>query len=288
MKKFIKLAGFVVLTAVIVLSMAICNNEPIIQESGEIPYAGDTLAVSGQQIWTQNRYATKISQVYIPYQHDEPHNILALMYMLEDESGALLDYPAPGQVGSGRIINGVLDFDTSVQLSGLTEKKYLLKWKYAVPATEENEEQAIDGFRSFFSRYWANVNINNEEDNDEIKGNMVLLAAFTLIGDPVGMLDRQGMFGTQSTITCETILYLYVNQDCLITGDAHRNYIPGQYYFSTKGNLYLPLQQGWNLVSRKETYGTNFNGHSIISMEIKNPLQNPENYKWVMEPGFGL
>ena len=199
-----------------------------------------------------------------------------------------MDTPILKPVGSGTITNGILNFSISEQLNGRTINDYLLKWKYTVSETEESDEKATDGFRAFFSRYWVNVRINNEETNDVIKGNMVLLMAQAAGTDPYGMLDRQGMSGTSSTISCETILYFYVNHDCLITGDVNSNFIPGQYYFTTEGNLYLPFKKGWNLVSRGETYGKNLNGHTRISMGIKNPIKNPEKYKWVMEAGFEL
>jgi len=143
-----------------------------------------------------------------------------------------------------------------------------------------------DEFKSFFSTYWSDVQI----DNENTMGNLILLLAST---DPqheeqAGMLDRQRIFGTVSTITTETILYFYVSNDCIITGNKNSGYISGQYYFHTEGNLRLDLKSGWNMVCRRETYSVNFNGNAIISMEIRNPIERPEDFKWVMHKGYTI
>ena len=286
MKRLKKLPWFIALAGLIIFAMTSCSHEvkdendavalaAKIPTSGEYPYFGKkVLTIKDQQVWTRNRYATKISQVYLKYNGTHDIDVAAtVVNPMFDPAN-----PVPGEppyqsfiIGAGTIRNGILDFE----VNNLIENDHLLKWS---------------DFKLIFSRYWKNVVFSS---NTSIMGNMFLLWAYPVNAgvvspDPDGMLDRQGMFGTAATITCETILYIYVNEDCIISGEANEGYIEKQYYYSTEGNLNLPLKAGWNLVCRRETYGTNFNGRAIIGMSVKNPIPSPENYKWVMELGFSL
>ena len=85
-KRIIRKITIAFLTAFILLSITVCKNEPDIEEEiVESPYLGNTLIVSNQQTWIRNKYATKVSQVYIPYKHKESQDIVAFVYVLEDE-----------------------------------------------------------------------------------------------------------------------------------------------------------------------------------------------------------
>jgi len=227
------------------------------------PYLGNTLEISGERVWTRNSLAVKISEVYLPY--NENYYLSGIEY--------IDNYPYIAYMGSGDIINGVLNF--TVQPDDISAA-VLLPWK----------DNNGDEFKSFFSTYWKDVQI----DNEDTMGNLILLLASTdsQHEDQAGMLDRQRIYGTASTITNETILYFYASNDCIITGNQNSGYISGQYYFHTKGNLRLDLKSGWNMVCRKETYGVNFNGNAIISMEIRNPIERPEDFKWVMHLGYAI
>jgi len=81
-------------------------------------------------------------------------------------------------------------------------------------------------------------------------------------------------------------LYFYVNKECVISGEKNSGYVPNQYYYFTEDGLNLNLKKGWNKIYRKETYGNKFTGSAYISMEIRNPIKNPDKFKWVIEPGF--
>ena len=279
MRKLIKLPGISALVALILFSMAGCsdglNDATSAAKQNQITettYLGKkTLAISGKQTWTRNRYATKISQAYLKYEGNHvidvavpmAYNPLYIPGIPEDP------YTNPrlisALVGSGDIRKGIISFNTN----DLVESKHLVDWP---------------DFRLFFSRYWNDVFTSDLT----VKGNTIALYAYPESTSYTvdGMLDRQRITGSATTITCETVLYFYVDKDCTITGKANSNYIAGLYYFTTEGDLYLPLKAGWNIVSRTETYGTNYNGHARIGMKLKNPLQNAEKFKWTMELGF--
>ena len=265
MKKITKLFPAVVI-GLSLLVLNVCTD--ITEENSENPYKGQTLTVKGQQVWQRNSKATKVSQAYIPY--NEEHEIEVFVEALDDTFSGKKEV-----VGSGDIKNDYLTFSTNI-----IDDDKLLEWKYEIEYN--NETYKFNGWNSFF-REWPDADISDKN----IKGNMLLLDAYSS-DDHKGMLDRQKITGTASTITCETVLYIYVTGDCRITGTSNSGYTPGQYYYNTKGNLNLSLKKGLNLICRSETYGTNFSGSAVISMEVKNPLRNPENYKWVIEPGFGI
>ena len=292
MGKIIKFLGIIFLAAVI-FPIASCvqdANDNKDESGSESPYLGNTLEIKGQQVWTRNHNATKVSQAYIP--HKETHTVYAIVYAPNPAT----NYQR--QLAVGRINSGVFN----LTLQGGVENDKLLIWDdpddcgYALGCDYDkcdywrcfnrscefhqcsgNHEYYI--FRSFFKE-WIDTKINPSGT----LGNVAILMSKSSEGS--GALDRQGMIGTGTTITCETILYVYVNQDCQITGKYGAGYVPGNYYYSTEGSLNLTLKKGWNLVSRRETYGTNFNGHAKIGMMIRNPISNPESYKWTIEQGF--
>jgi len=259
-----KFTFFAFALTVLFFSLTNCDVEPVIE--GEVPYLSNTLFIDNQQVWTRNRQARKISQAYIKYGENRDLYALVLAPYV-DLTGTENIVSKP--VGSGKITNGILNLD----YFNLDEQNDLYDWNYP----------NINNFKLLFSSYWKDVNISDSS----VKGNLILLEALSG-GDPAGLLDRQRIYGTDTLITCEIILYIYVNKDCTITGKAGHGYISGQYYYYTGGDLNLNLKKGINMICRTETYATDFNGSAVISMEIRNPIQNPEKFKWVIEPDFNL
>ena len=221
----------------------------------------NSINILEEQVYTRNKNTTKISQVYQSY--TGTHDIEAFFFLPDPDP----DLGKKATIGLGNLINGVLDF--TVLPENITEDN-LLEWNY------------LKAFFSSESRAgaWKNVNVIKPE-NIEIKGNLLLLDAYTsdvLIG---GMIDRQKLVGDRSSLSCETILYFYLNEDCTISGDIDIGYHNGDSYYQAGKKLYLPLKKGWNLVTRTEKYSTDSSGYATISMEIK-PITNPQDYKWVM------
>jgi len=273
--KIINKLPLIIAFALVIFILTTCADEQS-EIKGESPYQGNNLIIDNQQVWIRNKEAKKISQVYLKYDDEDEHIIDGFFDVVdavneeemttnEDETADEIEYN-PEIAGTGGMKKGILN----INISEPDENKHLMEWQY---------------FKQFFS-LWKNVT-NNSSEIESVKGNMMIL--YALKGEePIGPLDRQRIIGTDSTITQETILYFYVNKNCVITGEADSGYIDKQYFYFTEGNLRLSLHQGWNMVCRKETYGKNFSGSAYISMEIRNPITNPENFKWVIEPGFGL
>jgi len=218
--------------------------------SGESPYM-ETLSVSGQPVWKLNKFATKISNVYLSYKGN--HDIGVFIYT------ASSGYE---RVGTGNIISGNITF--SVNNNDI--KDNLVEW---------------DVFCFLFD-YWLLWDKTKITPADAKLNTALFFSYPEGVIDSDGLVDRQRITGTASTITDETILYVYAEKDCTISGGANRDYRKDNYYFFTDGALNLSLKHGWNMICIGETYGTNFDGNAKISMTIRNPIENPESYKWVL------
>ncbi|MCL2215216.1 MAG: hypothetical protein FWC06_08430 [Treponema sp.] len=255
MRKTANLPALIIL--IIIFSITACD-DPGGQQSvnTERAHKGDVLEVIDQKVWIRNGNAIKLSQTHLPF--NENRIIKSVIRTYSSPNGMF--------IGDGNIANGFMDFSVNASI----DESNLLEW---------------DDFKYYFPTLtlWD----DHDVDPSSVKGNAISLLAYPDGSIPSfsnynGMLTREKFTGTSSTITCETIFYVYVDNDCVITGNKSEGYRPGQYYYRTKGNLRLSLRKGWNMICGIETYGKNFNGSAEISLEIKDPLQNPENYKWVI------
>jgi hypothetical protein len=217
------------------------------------PYQGLTLTISDQQVFQRNVFATKISQAYVLY--NENHTVTPYVIV----SGTYRP------VGTGNITNGILNFTIDEKIAN-----HLVDWddlKKEIPTL----------------LFWDDVKISRQG----IRGNFIWDLAFptgTGADYPNGFLQRERIIGTSTTITNETVFYIYVNEDCRITGKASTGFdrYPGRgYFYRTRGDLDLPLKKGFNMIVATETYGTNFDGTAHISLEVRNPLQDPDSFRWV-------
>lgn len=250
-----KLLFCVFLSAAVILLLASCGEEgkDKDEDKGVSPYLGETLTIVGQQVYEPNRYTTKVSNVYLSYGGSREIDIAITVPFNSSYISKL--------VASGTVINGILDFVIGDEI-----KNNLVGWdnlKYLIPALME----------------WKNVTISPAD----IKGNYIYFFAYPLGGDgsEYGVLTREVITGTSSTITNEKIIYVYVDNDCAITGEANTGYVHGKYYYYTEGALNLSLKRGWNMIMSRETYGKDFDGNANISLEVRNPIKTPEDYKWV-------
>ena len=249
MKKIIQFTSIVFILLFMIAATA-CDLDAKEEDSvnSSSAYLGSAFNVSDEQVYTRNGKATKISQVYLEYKTSGNYDIIAYT-----------SSSAPS--GSGKIENGILNFNISQ-----IEEADLMDW---------------EEFKTVF-RQWDNVTYSTA-----IKCAMFLLYAYDGTNH-IGILDRQRITGTSSTITQETLMYIYVDNNCTITGEKSSGYEKKNFYYFTEFDLNLPLKKGWNIVSRTETYGVNFSGSAHIDMKIINPIEKPGNYKWVMEQGFNL
>ena len=261
MKKLpVKILTGISCLSIIIVSAAACYDAP--DETIENQYRS-IIDVFGEKAWTRNRNTTKVSQAYQPYAGT--HDIEAFFYLPDGDEEVT--------VGSGKLKNGILDF--TVLPDKLTNAS-LLEWDYMKAFF--NTESGVGA--------WSNV-ILIKPANTEVKGNLLLLDAYTPGDITGGLMDRQRFTGGRTSLSCETILYFYVNEDCTIVGNNDSGYRYGQSYYRAGNKLNLPLKKGWNLITRTEKYGTDISGYATIYMEIK-PIINPQDYKWVIEKGFRL
>ena len=253
MKKITGWFGITILTVLPVFSALSCAYN--IEVEGESPYLGNTLAVSGQQMWEQNHTATKISQTYFLYK--ESHDIDVLV--ISQQSGVLpFDY---GYVGMGKIINGELSFS----VDNNTIKTNLLDWNNLC----------------LFFDYWSFWD-NSKITPWDTKVNIIQFISYPpnqVASD--GFLNRQRITGTRSSVSCETVFYMYADKPCSITGKSGSGHKEGYYDYFTEGDLNLSLKEGWNMITHTETYSSSFNGNAKFSVKLKNPIEKPESLKWV-------
>jgi len=153
------------------------------------------------------------------------------------------------KIGTGNIINGFLSF--SVSDPGAEN---LLAW---------------DDLKKIFYE-WTNVTIDDPTAN----GNVI-----TLITDTNAKLSKGKLYGTNTQLDMDNIMYIYVDKDCRITGDKSEGEEPGVRYWYTIDILDLSFKKGWNLLCRREYYD-NTSGKDAVSMEIKQLVD----FRWVIWP----
>jgi hypothetical protein len=152
---------------------------------------------------------------------------------------------AEDEIGTGDIQNGFLNFSV-----GNPGTENLSTW---------------DVLKEEFYE-WKNVTI----DAPDTVGNVI-----TLITDTGKMLGRERLYGTDTKLGLESIIYVYVNKDCKITGEYNDVSINGYY---TATILDLSFKRGWNLLCRREFF--DIDGRNAVTMEIKQPVD----FRWVILP----
>jgi hypothetical protein len=239
MKIMGKTLSITVLAAVILFSMTVCNNgsDDSKGNNNGPAYFKDTLEMSGQQVWNRSETYRVNEASYSRFTGDDTINIV----VFTDDSS---DFTS---VGSGEITRGIMDF-TVAKL----EDEHLLE---------------ADNLKLFFTE-WDNVEISPSDT----KGNNII---FKLSNDK--FLNREGLFGTKTSVGLESILFIYVDKDCQITGKYFEGAETG-YFVRTEGDLDLSLKKGWNTVCRRETL--NAFGYVNVAIAIK----NPNDFKWAIVP----
>ena len=276
---------------------ALLQHQP--ETRSEYPYLGETLIIDDLQVWRHNRYTTRISQSFFPY--NEAHETEAIVYM----PAAAPVHTKPQTLSAGEInARSANDVALNITIGKYDIENYLIKFDNRL-VLRNGFLRCDSGFScedscyieyncshgcpehewyvlSRIFREWKNVRAAPAD----VRGNMVLIYAKPLSNGIFGMLDRHRFTGTASSLTMETILYIYVDRDCRITGEPDKGIIPGNYYYYSQGSLDLSLKKGFNMVTRRETYLSYGSGSAYISMEIRNPLTDSESYKWVIELGY--
>ena len=233
MKKSIKTLGIITVSVLMAFSVLSCEDNP--SYTGITHYGNNALSINGQQVYTRNYSATKLSEMYDKFSGDYAISVLV-------EGGK--------EVSTGTIRNGILDF--------------------TVAELHESEELDWDDLKIFFKiveegEGWENVTI----DKSGIKGSLIELKTKT--GDKA--LMREGMSGTDTSLSAEWVFFIYVNADCKITGDYWVDEVVDYTFNAFELNLYA----GWNTICFTQIF-TTF-GRSAFYMAVKNP-----DLKWVLVP----
>jgi len=253
MKIITKILGTSALAAVIIFSMAACRNDPVVipvvnvpvDNNGPTHYTG-ALKIS-DQVWVQNKEAKRQKDAwYFKYEGDGDINIFT-GFSYDDQGNVTRSRKS---AGSGKIEKGILSFE----IAELTPE-------YLVNA---------DVLNSYFKEY-NDVTF----DPPDVKGtNIIPVTANN------ERLNREGLFLLNTSVGLESVMFVYVDRNCRITGN------PGEimwdlgsqsYYSNTDNPLDISLKKGWNTLYRMEVFD-NSSGYDNVSMGIS----NPNDFKWVL------
>ena len=257
MKNITKKLGIIALAALIAFAMAACDTDNGDNKNGPTYFNGTLTAEdlqNSQQVWQYKSEFTKISDAHILFDGNRDVDVFVRTY---DVDSKLL---VEKDVGSGRIEGGILSF--SIDVPGAED---LIGW------------DALKS-RNFF--YWEDAAV----DPPEVKGN-----EFMFVTTENERLNLEIITGTKEELSQELVRFIYVDKNCTMTGTEgvkdgiiHGVGEQSDTYFETDHTLNLSLKEGWNTVYRRQTFrtGEDGNGKSLITMEIKNPL----NLRWILYP----
>jgi len=247
MKMLVKVLKTAVLAAVIVFCAAACA---LLADDDEVTY-GPThytgaLKIEKEQVWLQNKEAKRQNDDwYFKFNDDCDINIVTGFSY--DDQGKVINKKS---VCSGKIEKGSLSFEVAE-----------LSQAYLVSA---------DVLTSFFKEY-KDVTF----EPSDVKGTNIL--PITSAGES---LNREGLFLLDTSVGLESVLYLYVDNDCRVRGNPGVitwNLETKSYFSNTESAIDISLQKGWNTIYRSEVFDRT-SGYDNVSMG----LSNPDNFKWVL------
>jgi hypothetical protein len=231
----------IVFAAVILFGISSCNDDTNSEQTYNEQTHYDTLVITGEQVWLRNYSTNRLSQAYEKF-NERDYDII----VLGEYDKEISDYSE--EIGSGTINGGKLSFTVNVP-------QKLLEW---------------DKLKVLFNIITEGEGWNVTIDEDATKGTFIEI--LTDDEDEYALI-KEGVSGTTSSISDETVLFIYVDSDCTITGSPRQD----QLVMYTFNPFTLKLKRGWNTVWYKQTYTTS--GRSSFFMDIKNP-----DLKWVLIP----
>ena len=258
MKNITKKFGIIALAALIAFAMAACDMGNGGNNDGPTHFP-DTLTaealLSSRQVWEYKKEWNRIRDMHILFDGDRDVDVFVRMY--GDDS----KLAGEKNVGSGKIEGGILSFSIDIP-----DAEVLFGW---------------DALRSSNFFYWEDAAV----DPSGVKGN-----EFMFVTTPQNeRLNLEKITGTRESLSQELVRFIYVDKNCTMTGTEgvkdgiiHGVGEQSDTYFETDHTLNLSLKEGWNTVYRRQTFrtGEDGNGKSLITMEIKNPL----NLRWILYP----
>jgi len=248
---------FLMAAAVFALLPMACDNAAETTDNNSNDTNGPThfegvLKVSNEQVWLQNKEAKRQSdEWYYKFQGEDTAINVFAVYSLDDHNEVTSSPAAWKQAGSGNINKGILNFQ--------------------VEALNEENLVNTDSLKNYIFKEYDNVTI----DPPDVMSNNILIET-----SDGANLNREGLFLKYSSIGVESVLYVFVNKDCRITGaPIVKTWGQGSkpYYSRTEDPIDISLQQGWNTLYRTEVFDRE-SGYDNVSMGIS----NPNNFKWVL------
>jgi len=258
-KNITKKFGIIALAALIAFAMAACDTDDGGNNNdGPTQFPGTLIAEdlqNSRQVWEYKREWTKISDAHILFDGNRDVNVFVRMYDVDSKLAG------EKNVGSGKIEGGILSFSIDIP-----DAEVLFGW---------------DALRSSNFFYWEDAAV----DPSGVKGN-----EFMFVTTPQNeRLNLEIITGTRELLSQELVRFIYVDKNCTMTGTkgVEGGIIPGggaqtPTFFETDHTLNLSLEKGWNTVYRRQTFRTGeaVDGKSLITMEIKNPLD----HRWILYP----
>jgi len=247
MKNVFNLASVFIGTLILLIIILTCSVDPAYEAEvfSVLTHFAGTLSYNDEQVWVPNYYTGKLSSIFNKFLEDR--NINVVVYLPEYEGENIVDYEII-QTGTGEIKNGKLGFSVEP-----LDDNYLL-----------TSEELLSMYFFGWSFAGSDVKINNPQT----KGNIITVKTETGEG-----LIKEGFSGTGTYLSGEYIYFIYVNNNCRITATSGNI---GDIFY-TYNAFDLELKQGWNTITKTESYTTE--GHSTYSMAVKNP-----GLRWLMLP----
>jgi hypothetical protein len=231
----------ILLTAFVFMVTA-CDNDDTSNEQTyyeQTYYGTGALSIVNEQVWVRNYSTNRLSQAYERY--DEKKYDVVVLREFVDETDE------DNVTGFGTINGGILNFTANVPDN-------LLQW---------------EKLKVFFNTIVEGEGWDVDIDDDTVKGTFILLLT---VEEPYALM-REGLSGTSSSLSDETVFFLYVDGDCIISAGPQED----ERVMYTFNPFTLGLKAGWNTVWYKQTYTSS--GISSFSMDKKNP-----DLKWVLVP----
>jgi len=180
------------------------------------------------------------------WEHTNSHTISGAYVKSTVNSGVNIDNFAKDRISAGNIKNGILSFS-------VIDPGTLIEWDNLIKIFYE----------------WNNVTI----DDNTVKSNVI-----TLVTDTGGKLEKEKLYGTNTQLDLESVIYIYVDKDCKITGEYSEGTESGIRYWYTANILDLSFKKGWNMLCRREFLDNS--GKDAVSMEIKQLVD----FRWAIWP----
>jgi len=196
-----------------------------------------SFTIKKEQVW-EGTNSNKLNEVYKKF--DGERGISVNVYRDEDGNNPVKN------IGSGIIEKGRLTCE--------------------VPEPQAGDLMEWDNFKAIFSEW------NDLKCVPEVKGTFLVF-----VTSENELLNKEKMSGSSDSLWLESILFVYVDNDCKITGTPGKGIRPGDAFYETTENLDLQLLKGWNTICQKQLFQGD-RGTEADSLKIK----NPNDFKWAI------